>query len=644
MSEVSMSAQQLAQALAQLNKAAATSPLAKQAMDVLVKQVTQSAVFLADPRTQRPVQIPKTDFQGRLIDGGQYQTKLTGQSQAPRLSFISNDPSATILRQLTSLSASNLSQLMQQLDTQSALLGIGKAQNSPATLPGTVTRVTGNQVTVQFTLNGKPQQATFTVPQALQKLSQGQAVTLNLAPTKTGWEVSLLLNNGVKLPVDTNAAQSQTLLKAAVQSPTTPQIALAVPKQALVQALNSASLSLPKSVINQILATPFNNLVLEKSGRQWSLSSQDQKVVASLSLDPPSLKKLSNLGIDLSQLTKQPISSQTQNTGVQTNSPQMPHSGEASKASSIPADSMKAAIEQLLRRLEPQQVSPSQSLNRLSDILKPLAQATDSNVGKMVSNILKELRLDEAAKSPPEVRQIQQLLTHPSQVVTPSSISSPPPSGVVGGLIALLQVTLASRLMRQQPLHSERLQQVVSQIVSARTGQTTVTTTRNIQDFNQQEQRTGLLRDLMNLLSNHQSHKLASAEQNLQGQDSFYYVIPSAFGDAAKDIELLIRREQDKHSDNKKGKSKQKSWHLTMKLSVGEHGEMLTKARLTDTQLEIDFYTSKDGLKILILEHLPLLKKRLASLGIELGDTQCQLGKIPDTLKERPYRIFETQA
>ena len=641
MSEVSMSAQQLAQALAQLNKAAASSPLARQAMDVLVKHITHNSVFLADPRTNKTLQLPTRQLSGQLVEGQHYQTKLSSDVKSTALNFYTGDTSTSLTRQLMALTQQNIAQILQHLDTKSQLAPVGPSASQPLVIKGTVTRIQANQVTVQYSHNGKTTSATIRLDNPSQHLTTGQSVTLSLQPTKTGWDVALLLNKGVGLASNTTTTQSQQLAKIAAQSNTIPQVALSAPKQALIQTLQTQIPLLPKTVISQLHSAPGDQVVLEKKDGQWSLSIPQQKAVASLNLDAKTIKNLENLGVSLPRnepskpdITAAPTRENNQPTAVNTTT----HVKDVGK------EAVKTSIEQLLRRLEPQQIQPAQSVNKLAESLASLTNLADKSVNTVVSEVAKQLNTQSDAKSAVQPESLKQIFSYPGQALSASNLLGPQSNGLLGGLMTLLQVSLSSRLIRQQPQLSERVQQVVSQILASRSGNAPATSVKGIQDFGQQDLRNGILRDLVNLLSHHQTSKLVNAEQSLQGQDSFYYLLPSAFGNAAKEIELLIKREQHDQSKRNKSSGQQKSWHLTMKLPVGDYGEMLTKARLTDVQLDVDFYTSNDQLKRMILEFLPLLKKRFSSLGIELGQTQCQLGRIPDTLKERPYRIFETQA
>ena len=152
------------------------------------------------------------------------------------------------------------------------------------------------------------------------------------------------------------------------------------------------------------------------------------------------------------------------------------------------------------------------------------------------------------------------------------------------------------------------------------------------------------MREISRLFAGHQSSKIGNAEQLLQGQDTFYYTLPSALANKLQDIELLIRREHESSPEEQADDAQNnKVWHLTIKLSAGDLGEVLTKAKLRHGTLELDFYTSNEQTKHQVMNFLPLFNKRLTALGIDITKSQCQLGKIPDTLRQRPYHLLQTQ-
>jgi hypothetical protein len=153
-----------------------------------------------------------------------------------------------------------------------------------------------------------------------------------------------------------------------------------------------------------------------------------------------------------------------------------------------------------------------------------------------------------------------------------------------------------------------------------------------------------LMKEIGRLLSGHQTSKLSNAEQMIQGQETFYYNLPSALGGTFKDIELLIKREENDKENTSVDEQGNKTWQLTMKFAVGDLGELLTKAKLKADTLEINFYASNETVKIQVMNYLPLLRRKLDSLGIEVSKSQCQLGKIPDTLQQRPHHMFQAKA
>lgn len=245
-----------------------------------------------------------------------------------------------------------------------------------------------------------------------------------------------------------------------------------------------------------------------------------------------------------------------------------------------------------------------------------------------------------------DANQIRQLLTAPTLNLSAQQlISTPSNQGIVGGIVAMLQLSLSARLMRNQSNRTEQISSILNSVLSAPTAKSKPTVTpKALNELSQLEQKHQLSKEIGRLLSGHQTNKLVNAEQTLQGQDTFFYNLPSIFGNNLKDIELLVKREDHHKENNGDSSENTKTWQLTMKLSIGELGELLTKAKLRPDNLELDFYTSNEAVKIQVMNYLPLLRSKLESLGIEVSKSQCQLGKIPDTLQQRPYHVFQTKA
>ena len=216
--------------------------------------------------------------------------------------------------------------------------------------------------------------------------------------------------------------------------------------------------------------------------------------------------------------------------------------------------------------------------------------------------------------------------------------------GFMSGLVTLLQMSLSARLSRNQSSRAEHITDTLNNVLSSVSKVKSSVTPRAMGDLSQLEQKHQLMKEIGRLLSGHQTSKLSNAEQMIQGQETFYYNLPSALGGNIKDVELLIKREQSDKENSTAKEQKNKTWQLTMKLAVGELGELLTKAKLRSDTLEINFYASNDEVKNQVMNYLPLLRKKFKSLGIEVSKSQCQLGKIPDTLQQRPYHMFQAKA
>ena len=239
---------------------------------------------------------------------------------------------------------------------------------------------------------------------------------------------------------------------------------------------------------------------------------------------------------------------------------------------------------------------------------------------------------------------IRQLIMTPAMALPASQLNTgQAPQGMISGLVTLLQLSLSARLTRGQQTRAESIAKVVNSILPAVGKAPAKVSAKGLTEFSQLEQKNQLLKEIGRLLASHQASKLSNAEQLLQGQESFYYNIPTMLGGAFKQAELLIKREEQQQQDNSQQHTQGHTWQLTMKFSVGDMGELLSKAKLRPDSLDVNFYASNDTVKHLVMNYLPLLKRRLASLGIEISKSHCQLGKIPESLQQRPYHVFQTK-
>ena len=241
-------------------------------------------------------------------------------------------------------------------------------------------------------------------------------------------------------------------------------------------------------------------------------------------------------------------------------------------------------------------------------------------------------------------QRLQQLISSQALVTTPINLSSPVnASSFVQGLVALVQLALAGRAMQRQPGLKTQIDAPDS-IVSKTLANMGVTTqpSRVSQDMNQLDGRQQLLSQLKTLLSSHQQNKIANVDSRIQGQDSFYYILPS-LSQHQSPPELLIKRELG-GQNNKHAQAGQRSlWNITMKLDIGDSGQVLAKSKIDKSTITLDLYASNDEVLRRIGDTLPYLQKRLTSLGLVVENTSYQRGHIPDTLNSRPHQIFETR-
>lgn len=305
-------------------------------------------------------------------------------------------------------------------------------------------------------------------------------------------------------------------------------------------------------------------------------------------------------------------------------------------------------VQSLLRIVQAKAEPPAITLQSIEKALVDVEffkGTTEQSSKQLVEQVLQQIKQALPQGKEQDANQIRQLLTTPAlnlsalQMVTPTSSQ-----GFMSGLVTLLQMSLSARLVRNQSSRTEHITTTLNSVLTGISKAKPSVTPRALGDMSQLEQKHQLMKEIGRLLSGHQTNKLSNAEQMIQGQETFYYNLPSALGGSIKDIELLIKREENNKENASADEQNNKTWQLTMKLAVGELGELLTKAKLRADTLEINFYASNETVQIQVMNYLPLLRRKLDSLGIEVSKSQCQLGKIPDTLQQRPYHMFQAKA
>ena len=305
-------------------------------------------------------------------------------------------------------------------------------------------------------------------------------------------------------------------------------------------------------------------------------------------------------------------------------------------------------VQSLLRIVQAKAEAPTIPLQSIEKALfdgEFFKGAAEQPSKQLVEQVLQQIKQGLPQGKEQDANQVRQLLSTPALNLSALQMINPTSSqGFMSGLVTLLQMSLSARLSRNQSSRAEHITDTLNNVLSGVSKVKSSVTPRAMGDLSQLEQKHQLMKEIGRLLSGHQTSKLSNAEQMIQGQETFYYNLPSALGGNIKDVELLIKREQSDKENSTAKEQKNKTWQLTMKLAVGELGELLTKAKLRSDTLEINFYASNDEVKIQVMNYLPLLRRKFESLGIEVSKSQCQLGKIPDTLQQRPYHMFQAKA
>lgn len=312
--------------------------------------------------------------------------------------------------------------------------------------------------------------------------------------------------------------------------------------------------------------------------------------------------------------------------------------------STLSANEIQNLISKVAKHILPktseQTLSYTNIINALND-----TESWSPDLQKLLAEVKDKLPKIDTQASLNDANTLRQLLALPMTVSPLNTTTGISQNGFLNALVTLLQVSLASRLQKQSNQHASKVQQAMPDLIKQLIPTLSPAQGAKLsQEFNQFDAKHMLSAEVSKLLANHQQHKLKSADSSIQGQDSLFYSFPNLFYKQGKDIELSIKREFDENEQTNNDSEKQKRWSLSMKFEIGESGEMLAKTLLIENKIDLQIYTSNEELKIMVLEYLPLLKERLSSLGIDLINKGCQLGKIPKTLDSAHFSVFETDA
>ncbi|WP_293759231.1 flagellar hook-length control protein FliK [uncultured Paraglaciecola sp.] len=614
----------LSQALIQLSQLSTSPEVSRHGVEVLVKHLAGKVLSLSRNTVSqgRDVLLNNPDIKGRLGEGQVLQVKLS----------VENNPTLAFFSPASAKSTSIISLTEQQLQR---LLKLPANQIIPS-------NVLAKSVNVELPMQPVLQQL------SQMKDGQNQGLIQKLQPLiidkidlkiKPNGEIELLLQ-GIKpvasIPVTKEIAQALAPLKLPHQQAVTKRLNL--PSDAIKQIqVQTQTQTQAQTQAHSKIPRPETNTNIQSPGSEALQKNIDNKFRSVL--PPADTKKYQETSFSMKEaihnltaaVQERPLPQSVINQTLLSN-----------KSEQI------SLVQSLLRIVQPKSEAPAITLQSIEKALADddfFKGATEKSSKQLIEQVLQQIKQSLPQGKEQDANQIRQLLTTPALSLSASQMVIPAPSqGLMSGLVTLLQMSLSARLARSQSKRSEHITSTLNNVLNNTGHVKPDVSIKALNDMSQLERKHQLMKEIGRLLSGHQTNKLSNAEQMIQGQETFYYNLPSALGGSFKDIELLIKREDNNKEAPSSDEQSNKMWQLTMKLAVGKIGEILTKAKLRENTLEIHFYASNEAVKIQVMNYLPLLLRKLDSLGIEVSKSDCQLGKIPDTLRQRPNHVFQAKA
>jgi hypothetical protein len=684
MSDITLSTQQiLTQALKQLS-AGAAAPASKASLEITVQHLAANQTLLTNQKNSRTLTVPHSHALGKLTQNTTYESRFSDKQGKPTIEFFAQNGKSSVASQIGSLNRQQLTQLLALTQPK----GLQDAGHLSKPIEATVKAITSSGITVSLKNVGQqidiPLSGKMAVATQFMKIGDTVVITIDNSGVK-GSATLLMPDNKIELtdktqitnPVIlsntdkavTNKGNSlepqiqqhtalqlvaETLARAESSNPLTKtQVKLSnnavaavlgelitssakgtispvqLDSDAFLKMTKQNNTSFPANFVHNIMAAKTSELSLvTASSGQINVIAKTEKPIASIQLNAELIAPAKALLTDTAQITTT-VQTSLKFDKVTTNTDASKHLSE---------------IQTLLRKLQPIADSPSKSIHAIDQSNLSIKEVEQSTVKQLIEAAVAQIKQSIPAGKLEDAQHIKQLLSAPAQLLSTSQlVNANNPNGMVGGLVTLLQLTLAARLNREQPQLTQRIASLLG-AVTATAASTSNKPSRIVQDLNQVQQKHQLLKEIARLLAGHQTNKLASAEQKIQGQENFYYILPINIGNQFKDIELLIKRKKENEKQTDSTQEQAKAWHLTMKMDISDIGQLLSKAKVLDNGLELSFYSSNDQVKERVIQFIPQLTTRLKQLGIEVIRSDCQLGKIPDSLQKRPYHLFETQA
>ncbi len=579
----------------------------------------------ASPNATHEVQVGINSIKGNriIIDNGNQLTTLHRQVSSPPLSVgqrvvIAFSPNQSQLPAVYLVHANGTREAVNLSKTESTqTLSQFNNHQRPSTLsiPVSVTQQHASSAQLKLPLDG------ITV-----KLHQSATIDSTSGP----FQVRLKLHNetspfvlttaaGKDIPIHINKNDYTKVLSNFLHQ----QGTISVSGKALTNILNTqANLSEPaKQALN---SQPWLNIKLS-ADKTLVVTTQQQLPVAEIRFKPGQEHLLAKLNL-------------AANTSAPVSDAELPIVNDKILRSNEPSVSLRQLMSELQR-------TPGSGAELLTNIKQALATTSLANQDALHSKLLsiaQQLPSGLMKGQANDHQLLQQLITSPTQNLLPITQLNQVPSPIISGLVQMIQVAMAARFHGSDNLSVNTRYGVIS----SKSGEAKVTTKEaspvsgkhsNLSKAEQQS-----VQAASHFLKAHQHAKLESADKLAKGIEQLHYHVPYQDGDTIKQAELLIKRERDQQATGSPLSTQH--WQLSMTLDVGHWGPMLAKVKLNQQALTLKlFVENQDTLQHVKLK-LPLLTKRLETLGFTIAEQSCQQGKIPSSLIDKPYQLFEAYA
>ena len=611
----------LSQALTQLSQLDPSSGVDRQGVEVLVKHLAGNVLSLNRHTIlyDNDILLNNPEIKGKLVEGQTFQIKLSLENN---ISLVFFSPASTRSTSVISITEQQLQNLL---------------------------RLPANQV-IPSNLATKSMSVELPIKSVLQRLSRIN----NRQNQELYQKVQALIIDKIFLQIKPSGEIELLLqsIKPVANIRVTKEIAQALApfklpnQQAIIKLLN-----LPIDTDKQTQTQTLTQSQIFQSKPNAEMQSPNNEAIQNTSTDKKMKIIVPPVDGNKYQENKFSLKEATSNLITAIQESPLPQSVISQNLLTCKSEQINL-VQRLLRIVQPKAEAPSITLQSIEKALVDVEffkgateQSTEQSSKQLVEQILQQIKQALPQGKDLDINQIRQLLTTPALNLSALQMVNPTSSqGLMSGLVTLLQISLSARLARNQPSRAENISTTLNSVLRSTGKVKPDVTTKALNDISQLEQKHQLMKQIGRLLSGHQTSKLSNAEHMIQGQETFYYNLPSVLDGNFKDIELLIKREDKNKRNPSVEEQNNKTWQLTMKLAVGNMGEILTKANLRADTLEINFYASNEAVKIKVMNYLPLLRKRLGTLGIEVSKSHCQLGKIPDTLQQRPHHVFQAKA